>query len=86
VWDAALDIGATWGAVSEANGVVFVGVGNIGIATPAFHAFDAASGAHLASFDLPAQSTSGPSAVGSELFVGFGIFGPSGGVRAYELP
>jgi len=85
-WDASLDVGETWGAVSEANGVVFVGKGNIGIAPPAFHAFDASDGSHLATFPLPAQSTSGPSIVGSELFVGFGIFGPSGGVRAYELP
>jgi outer membrane protein assembly factor BamB len=86
VWDAGIDIGPTWGAVSAANGVVFVGKGNIGIGTPAFHAFDASDGSHLATFPLPAQSTSGPSVVGAELFVGFGIFGPSGGVVAYELP
>jgi outer membrane protein assembly factor BamB len=86
VWDASLDIGITFGAVSAVNGVVFVGKGTLGVGTPAFHAFAASDGAHIATFPLPAQSTSGPSAVGSELFVGFGIFGPSGGVRAYELP
>ena len=86
VWDASLDIGVTWGAVSAANGVVFVGKGNIGLGTAAFHAFDASDGSHLATFPLPFQSTSGPSVVGSELFVGFGILGASGGVRAYELP
>jgi outer membrane protein assembly factor BamB len=86
VWDASLDIGVTWGAVSVANGVVFVGKGNLGLGEPAFHAFDASDGTHLVTFPLPAQSTSGPSVVGSELFIGFGIFGPTGGVRAYELP
>ena len=86
IWDASLDIGVTWGAVTAANGVVFVGKGSLGIATPAFHAFDASDGTHLVSFPLPAQSTSGPSVVGSELYIGFGVLGPSGGVRAYELP
>ena len=52
----------------------------------AFYAFDAGDGSHLATFPLPAQSTSGPSVVGSELFIGFGVLGPTGGVRAYELP
>jgi outer membrane protein assembly factor BamB len=86
-WDASLDIGVTWGAVSAVNGVVFVGEGNIfNIPEPAFYAFAASDGSHIATFPLPAQSTSGPSAVGSELFVGFGVLGPSGGVRAYELP
>jgi outer membrane protein assembly factor BamB len=86
VWQADFDIGATWGAVSVAGDVVFVGFGNLGIGTPAFYAFDAKKGKRLATFDLPAQSTSGPSIVGSEVFVGFGTLGPSGGVRAYELP
>jgi outer membrane protein assembly factor BamB len=50
------------------------------------YAFSASDGSLIATFPLPAQSTSGPSAVGSELFVGFGVLGPTGGVRAYELP
>jgi outer membrane protein assembly factor BamB len=87
VWDASLDIGVTWGAVSAVNEVVFVGKGNIFIVPdPALYAFSASDGSLIATFPLPAQSTSGPSAVGSELFVGFGVLGPTGGVRAYELP
>jgi polyvinyl alcohol dehydrogenase (cytochrome) len=86
-WNAALDIGPTWGAVSVANGVVFVAKGNLGVEpSPAFYAFDAGDGSLLGSFPLPAQSSSGPSIVDGELYIGFGILGSQGGVRAYGLP
>jgi outer membrane protein assembly factor BamB len=89
-WDAELDIGNTWGVVSAAGGVVYVGKGALSPLTPTqFHAFDAKKGKLLRTFELPAQTSSGPSIVDDELFIGYGLslFGPAiGGVRAYELP
>jgi outer membrane protein assembly factor BamB len=85
-WVASLDIGPTWGVVSVGGGVVFVGSANLFGASQEFYAFDASDGAHLATFPLPSQSASGASIVDRELFVGFGIIGDAGGLRAYELP
>jgi outer membrane protein assembly factor BamB len=88
-WVASQDIGATWGAVSTAGGVVYMGAGNLG-GSNNFYAFDATNGQLLHTFVMPHKTTSGPSIVDSELFVGFGLrLGPAvqpTGVRAYELP
>jgi outer membrane protein assembly factor BamB len=89
VWSGSLDVGPTWGVVSVAGGVVFHGDANLFGALPELYAFDAADGSHLVTFQLPAQTASGPSIVDGELFIGFGlgVLGPEpGGVRAYELP
>ena len=88
-WVGGIDVGANWGVVSEAGGVVFHGGANLFGALPEFYAFDAADGSHLATFTLPTQTSSGPSIVDGELFIGFGlgVLGPEpGGVQAYELP
>jgi len=88
-WVASLDIGPTWGVVSVGGGVVFVGSANLFGASPEFYAFDASDGAHLGTFPLPSQTSSGPSIVDRELFIGFGLglVAPEpSGVRAYELP
>lgn len=96
VWDASDDTGPTWGSVTAAGGVVFVGMANVSPSTPTeFHAFDAEDGAHLQTFPLASadgtetfQTASGPSVAGKELFIGYGlaIFSAgSGGVRAYEV-
>jgi polyvinyl alcohol dehydrogenase (cytochrome) len=88
-WMAGIDIGATWGVVSVGGGVVFVGSANIAGAAQEFYAFDASDGSHLATFPLPSQTSSGPSLVDGELFIGFGLSlfaSEPSGVRAYELP
>lgn len=88
-WVASLDIGPTWGVVSVGGGVVFVGSANLFGASPEFYAFDASDGTHLGTFPLPSQTSSGPSIVDRELFIGFGLglVAPEpSGVRAYELP
>jgi len=69
--------------------VVFVGSANLFGASPEFYAFDASDGTHLGTFPLPSQTSSGPSIVDRELFIGFGLglVAPEpSGVRAYELP
>jgi outer membrane protein assembly factor BamB len=88
-WLASVDVGPTWGSVSAAGGVVFVGTSNLSPLTAAeLHAFDAEDGAALQVFALPSQTASGPSVVGDQLFVGYGLglLGPvPSGVRAYAL-
>lgn len=88
-WVGSLDTGPTWGSVSHAGGVVFVGTANLAFDTPTeLHAFDAEDGTSLQVFPFPQQTASGPSIVGDQLFIGYGlgILGPvPGGVQAYEL-
>jgi polyvinyl alcohol dehydrogenase (cytochrome) len=88
-WVGSVDVGATWGVISVGGGVVFQGTSNLFGALPEFHAFDASNGMHLTTFTLPSQTSSGPSLVDGELFIGFGLglLAPEpSGVRAYELP
>ena len=51
-----------------------------------FYAYNAASGARIATFPLPAITSSRASVDGRSLYIGYGIFGSTGGVRAYILP
>lgn len=85
-WDGEIDVEPTFSAVSYANGVVFVGSSDLFLPSgqPAFFAFDAEAGRHLATFDLPNVTSSGPSIVDDELFIAYGLIGV-GGVRAYRL-
>ncbi len=76
------DIGTSWAHVRAHNGVVFSGT-NV---APEFYAYDAATGQRLATFPLPDITSSQASADGPVLFIGYGIFGNTGGVRAYALP
>lgn len=85
-WEGEVDIGGSWGSLAIANGVAFVGT----IEDNAFYAFDAASGALLHRFELPADlpgtaTTSGASIVDGTLYIGYGLNNP-GGVLAYGLP
>lgn len=76
------EIGVSWGHVGVSNGVVFVGTNVAG----QLYAYDAASGARLASFPLPAPTVTPPQVDGTSLYLGYGLGGPVGGVRAYILP
>jgi outer membrane protein assembly factor BamB len=78
-WDE--EIGASWGSVGIAGGVVWCGTQ----AGPQLLAHDAATGAPLVSLPMPAIVTAGPSVVDGVLYAGYGLIG-AGGVRAYELP
>lgn len=95
VWSETEDIGPTFGSVSEAGGVVFVGSSGIAGGASELLAFDAATGALLAQLPLPNLTSSAPAIVDGELFVGYGpslpqLFGfgqpGAGGVAAFELP
>ena len=79
-WSA--QIGASWGHIALANGLVFAGSN----AAPSLYVHDAETGAQLAALPLPATSSSGPSIVDGRVYVGYGIFGGIGGVAAFALP
>lgn len=88
-WDASFDVGQTWGAVSVGGNVVYVGSANVAGAKHQFYAFNAKNGKLLRTFELPASTSSGPSIVDGELFIGYGlgvVVPETSGVRAYELP
>lgn len=74
------DFGATWSGASVQNGVVYVGNSQAG----QLHTFDAATGDPLGVYPLPAPTTSLAAVRGDALYVGYGIFGSVGGVRAYQ--
>ncbi len=55
-----------------------------------FYAYDAATLTRLATFDLPPAggfnfTTSGVTVLDGWVYVGYGVFGASGGVRAYRI-
>lgn len=74
------EIGISWSGVGAANGVVYAGTQ----AATEFYAYNAATGARLATFPLPANTTSVATVDGDSLYIGYGGFG-AGGLRAYEL-
>jgi cysteine-rich repeat protein len=76
------DIGPSWGHVGISNGVLFTGANG----KLEFYAYDADTGARLATFPLPAATSSKATVDGTSLYIGYGIFGTTGGVRAYILP
>jgi len=85
VW--AEEIGRSWSHVAVANGIVYAGTGATLGNNPkdAFlYAHDAATGARLATFELPASSTARPALVGDTLYVGYG-FGDGSGLVAFSL-
>jgi cysteine-rich repeat protein len=75
------EIGRSWGHVRVANDVLYVGTN----AAPEFYAYDAATGERLQAFPLPATTASRATVAGDSLYIGYGIFSPTGGVRAYTL-
>ncbi len=75
------EIGLAWAGTRFSNGVVFTGNNE----TSEFFAYDAASGARLASFALPSTTVSQAKVSGNRLYIGYGIFGGVGGARAYTL-
>jgi outer membrane protein assembly factor BamB len=75
------EIENSWSHVDVANGVIFAGPKE----DPILYAYDAETGARLATFDLPAPSAGGVIVVDGRVFIPYGIFG-GGGVRAYRLP
>ncbi len=76
------DIGRAWANPLVSNGVLFTGT-NV---APRFYAYDAETGQRRATFFLPEISSSKAAVDGTSLYVGYGIFGDVGGVRAYILP
>ena len=90
------EIDLSWSNVGLANGVVFTGTNTAvevseGIFQSKFYAYDAATLTPLATFDLPPDAagfnftTSGVTVLDGWVYVGYGVFGPSGGVRAYRI-
>jgi outer membrane protein assembly factor BamB len=76
------EIGPAWANPSVSNGVLFTGANS----QPVLYAYDAETGQRLAAFSLPAPSSSKAAVDGTSVYVGYGIFGAVGGVRAYILP
>lgn len=74
-------IGASWGSMAVANGVLFVGTNT----SAEFYAYAANSGTRLATFGVPNIVTSGASVVDGSVYVGYGFVGPGGGA-AFALP
>lgn len=79
VWSA--QIGASWGSMAVANGLLFVGTNQ----ASELYVYDADTGARLNTLAMPGQVTSGASIVGGTVYVGHGPSGP-GGIRAFGLP
>jgi len=79
-WSA--QIGQSWAHIALANGLVFADNND----TPQLFVHDAATGARLRTLTLPDTSSSGPSIVNGMVYVGYGIFGATGGVSAFGLP
>jgi polyvinyl alcohol dehydrogenase (cytochrome) len=79
LWDD--DIGASWGSMAIANGVIFVGANGI----PKLFVYDAATGVRLKELALPQFATSGASIVDGMVYVGSGV-ASNGGVFAFRLP
>jgi cysteine-rich repeat protein len=75
------DIGPSWGHVAVANGVLYVGTND----ATEFYAYDAATGMRLQTFALPQITASRATVAGDSLYIGYGIFSQTGGVRAYTL-
>jgi len=78
-WSA--EIGRSWGDIAVANGIVFAGT----LSGATLTAYDAASGAALASIAVPGTVTGGATIVNGTLYVPYGLGGRSG-VKAFELP
>ena len=78
------DIGPSWSAVSVVDGVVYVGTNDTDPAddSSTLFAYSAETGARLSEFKLPKSTVSRAVVDGDSLYVGYGIFGPGGGVRA----
>ena len=74
------EMNLSWSGVGHANGLVYVGNNVI----PELRAYNAATGKLLAELALPGISSSIATVDGETLYVGYGIFGVIGGVRAFE--
>jgi hypothetical protein len=92
VWEE--EIGRIWSHVTVANGIVWAGTEDVDAAAcgdndacipPSWlYAHDAATGARLATFSLPADSAARPVVDGDSVYVGYGV-GGEGGVVALSL-
>jgi outer membrane protein assembly factor BamB len=76
------EIGTSWGSIALAGGLVFVGTNG----AAEYYVYDAATGVRLKTITMPANVTSGASVVGGTVYVGYGPFGPAGGVLALAVP
>ena len=76
------EIGASWGSIGAGGGLVVVGSN----ATNVLYVYDATSGTRIATLPMPDVVSSGASIVDGTIYVGYGIFGSTGGVRAFGLP
>jgi hypothetical protein len=76
------EIGASWGSIGAGGGLVVVGT----LASDVVYVYDATTGARLATLTMPDTVTSGASIVDGTIYVGYGIAGQAGGVRAFGLP
>jgi len=76
------EIGASWGSIGAGGGLVVVGTN----ATNVLYVYDATNGTRLATLPMPDVVSSGASIVDGTIYVGYGIFGSTGGVRAFGLP
>jgi outer membrane protein assembly factor BamB len=55
-------------------------------AADVLYVYDATTGTRLATLTMPATVTSGAAIVDGTIYVGYGIAGQAGGVRAFGLP
>lgn len=75
--------GISWSGVGHANGVVYTG----NQITPAvLTANDAATGVRLHQILMPNNTSSVATIDGNRLYIGYGVIGGTGGIRAYEVP
>ena len=76
------EIGASWGSIGAGGGLVVVGT----LAADVLYVYDATTGTRLATLTMPDTVTSGAAIVDGTIYVGYGIAGQAGGVRAFGLP
>lgn len=80
VWED--EIGASWGDVAIAGGVLYTGTQ----AANEFYAYDAATGTRLRTFDMDGTVAGGAAVLGDRLYIPWGVLTNTGGVQAWTLP
>ncbi len=75
------EIGRSWSNVGLGGGLVLAGT----LAASEVYVYDAVTGVRLATLDLPAITTAGPTIVDGTIYLGYGL-GGGGGMRAFGLP
>jgi outer membrane protein assembly factor BamB len=79
--DSASNIGTSWGDVTIANDLFYMGANSGGV----YYVYDAA-GTRLHTLTIPTPSYGGAAILDGEIYVPYGALGSSGGIKVFSLP